>query len=145
MATHSYQAQLLQGATNAGTSYTNYTSVGEVLSISGPDINVTDVETTHLASTNAAKEFIPGFTDGGTISAPVNFVKANMNTIYGFYRTMKGIMVMFNDSTSSTSAGSHWTFVGYWNRIGNEVPADDRITADMTWKVSGKPTFTTGS
>jgi hypothetical protein len=143
MATHSYLGQVLVGATST-TSYTSLTSVGQVISISGPNISVSVVKTTHLASSNAADEFIPGFADGGTINTRMNFVKADTNTLYGYYRTMKGIMVMFNDGANS-SVGSRWTFDGFISEFGNEVPENDRITADITIKVTGKPAFTTAS
>lgn len=145
MATHSYLGQVLAGTTGQ-TAYSNLTSLGQILSITGPNISITSVETTHLGSTNAAKEFIPGFADGGTISVRMNFVKGNTTTLYGYYRTMKGIMIMFNDSSDAvTTTGSRWTFDGFFTEFNNEVPADDRITADVTVKVTGKPAYTAGS
>lgn len=144
MATHSYLGQVLQGATNT-TSYTSLTSIGEVLNISGPNISVSSIKTTHLGSTDAADEFTPGFADGGTVTTRLNMAKANVNTLYGFYRTLKGLMVMFNDSTSGSTVGSRWTMNAFWTEMGHEVPENDRITMDVTWKITGKPAFTTGT
>lgn len=143
MATVSVNGKFLTGATNE-TSFTSLTSIGEVISITGPNIAPSSVKTTHLASTNAADEFTPGFADPGTVSTRLNMIKADLNTIYGFYRTLKGCMVMFGDG-ASTSTGSRWTFNAFWTELGNEVPENDRVTTDVTWKISGKPGFTTGT
>ncbi len=143
-ATASYLGQVLQGATNT-TSYSSLTSLGEIISISGPNMSVSAIKGTHLASTDAAEEYIPGFADGGTVTTRMNMVKANVSTLYGFYRTAKGLMVMFNDSTSGSTVGSRWTMNAFWTELGNEVPENDRVTLDITWKITGKPAFTTGT
>lgn len=132
------------GATNE-TSYTNLTSIGQVISITGPNIAPSAVKTTHLLSTNQADEFTPGFADPGSVTTRLNMVSANLNTLYGFYRTLKGCMVMFGGDGASSSTGSRWTFNAFWTEIGNDCPENDRVTTDVQWKISGKPGFTTAT
>lgn len=140
MATHSYTAKLQWDADGAG----SYTDIAEILSISGPNIEFTDVETTHLSSANAFKEYVAGFGDGGEVKITINFAKAQINTLYGLVRVTEYWKVLF-PLIGSEATNSQWAFQGHIKSLGNEIPDDDRITCDMVVKVTGKPTFTQGA
>ena len=44
-----------------------YTAVAEILSISGPEVSVEEIEVTSLGSTGGYKEYVSGLKDGGTV------------------------------------------------------------------------------
>lgn len=112
-----------------------YTALAEVMDISGPNGTVGDVDITHLLSSNVAKDYIPGFHDGGTVSFTMRFNAANLATMYGFIRSSKYWRI-------TCSNGSKWDFYGHINGYGTEVPLEEDITQTFQFKLSGKPTFT---
>lgn len=131
-AQHSYGATLSYSATSGG----SYTALGEVLSIStNPSVGTTRV--THLTSDNAAHEYIAALFDGGELTLTTNFLKADYNTLYNTI----GARVRYYWKVT-TPDGSTFVAYGFWTNIPLTVPDDDRITVNLTIKVSGKPTFT---
>jgi hypothetical protein len=118
------------------TTFSFNATIGEVLNITAPQISVEPIETTHLTSSNAFKEFIPGFGDGGEISLTINYAKAQLSTLYGLIRTVASFTLTFADSST-------WTGSAFLTALsGGEVEEDNRVTCEITLKVTGKPTFT---
>jgi hypothetical protein len=58
--------------------------------------------------------------------------------VYGLFRLDKNFRITFVDT-------SKWALSGYIKSFGNEVDREDIITANITVKISGKPTFTAAS
>lgn len=121
------------------TSGGSYTAVGEILGVTGPGISMDPVELTHASSDNGFRERVSGLADAGEITFDINFVKAQMTTLYGYIRTTKWWKVTLPDS------GSTWVCAGQITGIENEAPIDDRVTASITVQLTGKPTFTAGA
>lgn len=126
--------------TGAGTALqvsisSSYTNVANVYSIGGPQITVTDIETTILLSSNFFKEFISGFGDGGTVQIEAYQDGAQMATLYGMLRVVQAWRIVFVDN-------SKWDFNGRINAIGSNIEREDAVTMPFGIKVSGKPTFT---
>lgn len=112
-----------------------YTDVVEIVSIDGPQIQVGDVDVTHLQSPNQFREFLPGLGDGGVLNMEANYTKAQMNTLYGFLRVTKPWRILFSD-------GSKWDLNGYINAISTTAPLEDESAMPFSIKVTGKPVFT---
>jgi hypothetical protein len=112
-----------------------YTDIAENVEITGPDITVGDVETTHLKSTGQAKTFIPGLVDGGTVQLQGNFVKTKVTLLASFLRATKSWRITFSD-------GSKWEFSGHINSLGSQAALEDDVQVPFAIKVSGLPVFT---
>jgi predicted secreted protein len=121
-----------------GTSTGTFTAIGEVMSISPPNLSRETVDATHMASTDGWREFIAGLKDGGEVSIQCNFDPngtdvsnwlADINDEDpGYYK------VIFPDTTS-------WGFAALMTGLEIEDPLDDKMVATATYKVSGKPAF----
>lgn len=110
-----------------------------VNSVSAPEIEVSDVNITHLASSNGFKEWASGLGDGGEVEFEIQYGKAQVATLYGYIRTTQAFTLTFPD-------GSTWTGNGHIKKLGGgKVEEDDIIKNSVTIKVTGKPTFTQGA
>ncbi len=137
---------LLQLSDNGGTPV--YTSIAEVVSISGPSFKRTMIDVTHQNSDNNAKEYIGGLVDGDMVKFTLNFIPTNS--------TQADLITSIQDPTDAgtrliTDVVRKWrikfggtptsTFVfeAAVQSIEPHMPMDDKISADVTFKVSGLP------
>jgi predicted secreted protein len=122
-------------ATSGGT----MTAVAEVISISGPGLARDTVDVTDMDSTDRWREYIGGLKDGGEVTLEVGYVPnatdvtnwlADINTnTAGYYQ-----VVWLTGSTT-------WGFSGIMTGFEPGTPLDDKMTASVTYKLTGKPTF----
>jgi predicted secreted protein len=119
-----------------GTALTIGGAITEVVDINGPNVNRPPIDVTHMASDNGYREYIAGLSDGGEITFTLNFIKAVATTLLGYFDSS-------TQQTSSTmvlanSLGTI-TFTGIYTNYSVRATIDDRVTADVTVKISGKP------
>jgi predicted secreted protein len=120
----------------------SYITVGEITSITMPGIARDAVDATHSESTQKWREFIAGLKDGGEVSAELNFVPGST----GMTRLLAQLD---QDELSSckitlpTTPAYEWQFDAILTGLESEAPVDDKMTATVTFKVSGKPVLTT--
>ncbi len=116
-----------------------FTAVAEVLDIDGPGMSRDAVDATHQESPNGFKEAIPGLRDAGEITFPLNFLESNasQNAIRDdlMTGTARNYQVVF-------PGGQIWQFKGFITGFSPKAPIEDRMTADVTVKITGKPTIT---
>lgn len=129
-AIHSYNSAMSYSSTSGG----SYTELSEVLSISD-NLSVKPVDVTHLKSDSAAREFIPGMIDGGTVSVELNFLKASLTHVFTILRTAYWWKITDSD-------GSITAFKAFYTGKSKKIVDDDRVTLSLELKVSGLPTFT---
>ena len=119
----------------------SFVDVANVTSVSAPSMSRDSIETTHHTSTGGFRTYIPGLKDAGTVSLDINWEKsqASHSALYtqittqvvnGQYR------VVFPGSPTST-----FTFYGHVTDFSVTAPVDDKLTASVTIKLSGKPTL----
>lgn len=130
---HSFNATLEQDDVTPST----FVAMGQVVSIDGPESTVSEVETTHLTTTNGAKTFIPGLLDNGTLSGTVRFDKAQ-------YTIWKGLLRKTPDYVwrLTISDGSKLEFAGFPTRLGMTIPEDGTVDCPFAIKVTGEVTYT---
>ena len=117
-----------------------YTALAEVIGLSGPGLSMDTVEATHTESANAAKEYIAGLIDAGELSIDANFLPANA-TQTGVIsdwqnRTTRNFQIVWPDTANTT-----WSFTGFITNFEPASPIEDRMTASITIKLTGIPTF----
>lgn len=112
-----------------------WTKLAEVNSISGPSMTRDFIDVTSLDSTGGFREFITGFRDGGTVSLTMNFTRASYNVVYADFEDNDPhyYEIVLNDSVNTS-----FEFCGYVTELPLEIPTDDKITANVTIKVSGR-------
>jgi predicted secreted protein len=124
-----------------------WTTVGEVVNITPPSFARDAQDATHTESTEGWREFIPGLKDAGEISAELNLVPDSntMDLILATFDSdaLQQVRILFKDGvqTGPTPTCSRFTCTGIITGFPLEAPMDDKMSATVTVKISGKPTF----
>lgn len=116
----------------------NSVAVAELLSVSGPSMAGETIDVTHMESTDAFREKIPGLVDAGQIELEVQYTKTQTAAIHALWRTTVPVVVTFPD-------GSTFTCSGHLTALGTETPLEDKITQTISIDITGKPVFTPGA
>lgn len=121
----------LELSTDGGTTFTE---VAEVFDITPPSDNVDVIDATHMASPNATREYILGLNDPGECSFEMNFIPGSAADILiqGIRTARERVTCRITFPNSAT-----WTFSGILTAYEPAVPTDDRMTATVTFKVTG--------
>lgn len=120
----------------------NWVTIAEVTTISGPGKTKEVIDVTSLDSTGGYREFITGFKDGGTVTFSMNFTRATynlMNTDFESSSTQNYEMVLPDPDNTTIE------FEGLVTELPLTIDPGDKITADITIKVTGQPTLNSGS
>jgi hypothetical protein len=140
--THTY-GTILSYSSNGST----YTDLADMKDVDAGEAEASNVETTHLSSPNAVREFIAGLINSGELNANFYFTKAqwnSVNTIFvgrsTYYWRLKFPLI------SGETANSKWEFQGHIQKIGRgKADEDGTIMAALVVKITGPTTFTAGS
>lgn len=124
-----------------------YIAVAEVQNVDGPGITRDSVEITHLNSDGGWREFMPGLKDGGELSFTLQFEPKEVThgMVNGLLKQLSDsdirvFKLVFPDGINEASS-TVWDFPGFITNFSAAIPMDDKITADVTIKVAGKPTL----
>jgi len=126
-------------ATAGGTAGTEvFTTVAEVKSISGPNMQTQMIDVTHMQSDNNTREFLPSLIDPGEISFSVNWLPGNATHVSlkndQKNRTKRNYQLVFTDTAATTYA-----FSGYITSIGITSAIEDVLQGDITVKLVSWP------
>jgi len=125
-----------------GNANPNWVDIAEITSIDGPTKSRDTIEVTNLDSTGGYREFIGGFRDGGTVTLPMNFTRETYEIMNDDFEDddLQNYEILLPD-TEATS----FEFTALVTELGLAIPADDKISADVTLKVSGQVVINSGS
>jgi predicted secreted protein len=116
----------------------DFVDLGEVFDITPPSSEVDQVDVTHMQSPGRRREFIDGLIDSGECSFEMNYIPGSvadlalldiLNTPVGESRRRTCRIIYPNSVTDTFSA----------NLMNYEptVPTDDKMTATVTFRVTG--------
>ncbi|MGS4883459.1 phage tail tube protein [Roseibium sp. MB-4] len=121
-----------------GTAGGVFASLAGVMAISGPGLSRDAVDVTDMASLGGWREFAGGLKDPGEVSLDLEFdpdgpdVTSLLADIHedtpGYYK------IVFPDTTE-------WGFPAFVTGYEPTAPLDDKMTASVTFKLSGQPAF----
>lgn len=116
------------------TNGTTFTDVAEVFEVTPPSDSLDTVDATHMSSPNATREFIFGLRDPGEASFEMAFIPGSASDvlIQSIRDTRQTVTCRITFPNNAT-----WTFSGVLTGYEPAVPLDDRMTATVTFKVSG--------
>ena len=100
------------------------------------------IDTTALDTTGGYRTFITGFRDAGQVTLNMNFTRSTyemMQTDFESASAQNYEIVLPDDDNTTLE------FEGYVTELPLSVTPDDKITANVTIKVSGQPTLNSGS
>ena len=120
----------------------NWVDLAEVNSIIGPGKSRDTFDVTSLDSTGGYREFKGGFRDGGTVSLPMNFTRETYDLMNTDFESddLQNYEIFLPDDESTS-----FEFEGFVTELGLGIPVDDKVTADVSIKISGAVTVNSGS
>ena len=120
----------------------NWVDIAEINSITGPGKTRDTIDVTSLDSTGGYREFIGGFRDGGTVSLPMNFTRDTYDLMNTDFESddLQNYEILLPDDE-----GTSFEFEALVTELGLAIPADDKVTADVSLKISGQVVINSGS
>ena len=115
------------------------TAVGEVTDVQPFSISRDVVDATHMGSTGRYREFIGGLRDAGEVTFTVNFDPKSATDVLLVAASEDDDARSFEITFPSGDKASGECFVTNYSA---SAPLDDKMTASVTLKITGAPTFT---
>lgn len=118
-----------------------FTAIGNVTSVKGPEIERDTYDVTAHDSVNGWKEFIGGLKDAGEVTIGLNYDPAKHDDL----------IADFEDTEARDYkllwplAAGEWDLKAFLTGFSPEAPVDDKMSAEIKLKVTGKPTITAGA
>ncbi len=132
-ALHGHGSTLILGAGGG----TNTTAITEIISINGPSASKDPIDVSNFGSSAKWKEFIPGMIDAGEISLTVNYTETDANNLEGW-------LTAATDKITLTFPGNDtFTATGFVTSLGTSIETEDKVTQEVTIKLTGALTYTT--
>lgn len=115
-----------------------FTAIADVTSLNPPGMTRETIDVTSHDSADAWMEFLGGLKDPGEVSAEINYQPTEHDSLVADFEDAapRNYKIVFPDS-----GGTTWTFAALLTGFEPEVPYDDKATASLTFKVTGKPTL----
>ncbi|WP_085025291.1 phage tail tube protein [Ensifer aridi] len=116
---------------------TVFTYLAEIYDVTPPSDETDQVDATHMQSPNRNREFIEGLTDPGEASFEMNYVpgSASDKALIAAKGKRKWCRITFPNGVQTLFVGSRQSYE-------KAAPTDDKMTATVTFKVSGEPVHT---
>lgn len=122
----------------------SYTTIGYVTNITPPGPTRDAVDVTNSGSANGWRTFVPGLRDGGETSFEIVFVP-NSAGVTLIYAELDRDQPSQCKITLPGATAYSWTFDAIITGIEPTAPIDDKMSATVTLKITGKPTLAAGS
>lgn len=123
-----------------------YTQIANLRSFPFPDVETDDLDASHLLSPEKFREWVAGWSDGGTMEAEFIFTGAQYAALIAIIRTKRGWKIQLPpDEEEGETTGASVTFEGYSKWPKGVVNHEELIIATVEIKVSGPPEFVEGS
>jgi len=121
---------------------TAWVALAEINSITGPSMTRDFIDVTSLDSTGGFRDFITGFRDAGTVALAMNFTADTYALMKEDFENdaPQNYMIVLPDE-----AATSLEFLGLVTEMPLSIPTDDKITADVTIKISGTVDLTSGT
>ncbi len=118
-----------------------WVDIAEINSITGPSMSRDTIDVTSLDSTGGYREFITGFRNAGTVVLAMNFTRATYETMLNDFEdnTIQNYQIVLPDEENTGL-----DFEGLVSELPLTIPADDKVTADVTIQVTGKVYVSSG-
>lgn len=121
---------------------TSFTKLAQIRDISLPSITREEIDTSHRDQ-NFWRTFAKGMKDAGEITFDIMFDPA-----LATHSSAAGLLSDFNDDGTALPNWkiifpdlTEWTSLGFVSGFDGDSPQDDALTADLSVKLSGQPTF----
>ncbi|MGA5669017.1 phage tail tube protein [Streptomyces pseudogriseolus] len=129
----------LERGDGAGTEV--FTPIANVTNITPPGIERETYDVTAHDSPDGWREFIGGLKDGGEVEIELNYDPREHDVLVSDFEDSdpRNYRIVFPGTLGQ------WAFKAIMSGFESEAPHDDKLSATVTFKVSGKPTITAGT
>ena len=116
-----------------------YVAIAEVNSITGPGMTRAFIDVTSLDSTGGYREFIGGFRDAGQVVCNMNFTLDGYAQMKIDFQSDDAVnyQIVLPDTGATTLA-----FAAFVTDLPLTITPDDKVTCDVTLKITGEVTLT---
>ncbi|MGW5639624.1 phage tail tube protein [Streptomyces sp. NPDC003832] len=127
---------------NGATPTEVFTAIAKVTNLGGPEIERETYDVTAHDSEDGWREFIGGLKDAGEVSVEINYSPDDHDVLVADFEDVnpRNYKMVF----PAQAGGGDWAFKAILKGFKQEAPVDDKLTGELTFKVSGKPTITPG-
>ena len=117
-----------------------FTSIADATGISGPGLSRQTLDVTSHGSPDAWMEHIGGLKDGGEVSVDINYQPAVHDLLIADLDddAPRNYQLVFPDDPTTPTT---WSFAAIMTGFEPDAPYDDKLSASLTFKVTGKPTL----
>lgn len=127
----------------------SYTDIAFATEVTPPKITTTRVDITNHDSPSRYKQKRRGMREVGEITVKVLFTKAQQATLITLLEDDTDAVatwwrLKFPLETGEATA-SNWQCAGFLADLQNMTPLDDKMEADLTIVLTGRPVFTAGT
>jgi predicted secreted protein len=118
----------------------DFVKFGEINDLQPPSPTAETVDVTHMGSEGGYREFITGLLDGGEVTFMMNMNFDDYQLIKAHFelKSLRKYKIILSDSTTSPT---YFIFTALVTGIPPQIPTADKVTVDVTMKVSGKTDF----
>lgn len=115
-----------------------FTAIANATNITAPGLARNTIDVSAHDSPNKYMEFVGGMIDPGEVSIDVNYDPTSHDMLVADLEDEdpRNYQLVFPDT-----AGTTWSFAAVLTGFEATAPYDDKLTATLTYKVSGKPTI----
>ncbi|GGN46788.1 phage tail tube protein [Streptomyces fuscichromogenes] len=115
-----------------------FTTIADATGISPPGMKRETIDVTSHGSADGWMEFIGGLKDGGEVKVDVNYQPAYHDTLIDDFEddAPRTYRIVFPDEDTTT-----WEIKAIMTGFEPDAPYDDKLSASLTFKVTGKPTL----
>lgn len=117
-----------------------FTAIANATNITAPGLSRNTIDVTAHDSPDRYMEFVGGLIDPGEVSIDVNYDPAVHDTLILDLEDTepRNYQLVFPDDPTTPTT---WAFAAVMTGFEASAPYDDKLTATLTFKVSGKPTI----
>ncbi|NML55662.1 outer capsid protein Hoc [Streptomyces sp. R302] len=115
-----------------------FTALAAVNNVGGPSLTRSTIDVTAHDSPNGWMEFVGGLKDGGEVTIDVNYMPAAHDSLIADFndKDPRNYRLTFPDDDQT-----QWGFPAIMTGFQPTAPVDDKLSASLTFKVAGEPTF----
>lgn len=115
-----------------------FTAIASITKINGPKMKRETYDVTAHDTSVPWKEFIGGLKDGGEVSIEINYDPSVHNVLTADFEDLapRNYQIVLPDSPPAT-----WAFKAVLTEFSQEAPHDNKLTASLSFKASGKPIY----
>ena len=120
-----------------------FTTIAEVTNVTTPSFSRDTIDATHHTSPGGVREFVGSLIDPGEVTVDMNWIPSDptQDQTTGLLKAALDGVARNYQLVIPSSPAVTWAFKGIVTGFSGSTPMDDKMTASVTMKVSGLPTF----